>query len=71
MTTWAGGCKAVLKNDWSILKAFTRITLFPDNDDEGHVAMHKLAMHLHQEIGIELDRIHFVTLPDEFPEKWI
>ena len=27
-------------------------------------------MHLHQEIGIELDRIHFVTLPDEFPEKW-
>jgi hypothetical protein len=70
VTTWAGGAKAVLKNDWSILNAFTRITLFPDNDDEGHVAMHKLAMHLHQEIGIDLDRIHFVTLPDEFPEKW-
>jgi hypothetical protein len=32
VTTWSGGAKAVLKNDWDPLLDFQTIILFPDND---------------------------------------
>ena len=70
VTTWAGGAKAVLKNDWDPLLDFQTIILFPDNDDEGFNAMHKLAKHLHEDLQVTLENIKIVLYPDEFPNKW-
>jgi hypothetical protein len=70
VTTWAGGAKAVLKNDWDPLLDFQTIILFPDNDDEGFTAMHKLAKHLNEDLQVTLENIRIVLYPDEFPKKW-
>jgi hypothetical protein len=70
VTTWSGGAKAVLKNDWDPLLDFQTIILFPDNDDEGFTAMHKLAKHLHEDLQVTLENIRIVLYPDEFPKKW-
>ena len=32
--------------------------------------MNKLAMHLHEDLGVELDRIKWVDIPEDFPESW-
>ncbi len=69
-TTWSSGAHSVLKNDWSPLLAFQTIVLFPDNDDEGFTAMHKLAHHLYTELDVAISNIRLVTYPDGFPEKW-
>ena len=69
-TTWSGGAKQVLKNDWEPLLEFTTIILFPDNDDEGFNAMHKLAKHLHEDLKVDLENIKIVLYPDDFPNKW-
>ena len=69
-TTWSGGAKQVLKNDWEPLLDFTTIILFPDNDDEGFNAMHKLAKHLHEDLKVDLENIKIVLYPDDFPNKW-
>ena len=70
VTTWSGGAKAVLKNDWDPLLDFQTIILFPDNDNEGFNAMHKLAKHLHEDCKVALENIRIVLYPDEFPKKW-
>ena len=70
VTTWAGGAKAVLKNDWDPLLDFQTIILFPDNDDDGFTAMHKLAKHLNEDLQVTLENIRIVLYPDEFPKKW-
>jgi hypothetical protein len=70
ITTWSCGCYCVLKNDWTPLVDVQDIILFPDNDQLGFNAMHKLAMHLHKDLGIELDRIKWVAIPEDFPEHW-
>jgi hypothetical protein len=70
VTTWSGGAKAVLKNDWDPLLDFQTIILFPDNDEEGFTAMHKLAKHLHEDLQVALENIKIVLFPDEFPKKW-
>ena len=69
-TTWSNGAGSVLKNDWKPLLDFQTIVLFPDNDDEGFTAMHKLAEHLVNDINIARSNIRLVTYPDGFPEKW-
>lgn len=69
-TTWSSGAQSVLKNDWKPLLDFQKIILMPDNDDEGFMAMHKLAHHLVEDLEVHIDNIHLVTYPDEFPEKW-
>ena len=69
-TTWSGGAKAVTKNDWTPVNRFENIILFPDNDDEGFNAMHKLAKHLVEELKVPITNIKFVLYPDEFPKKW-
>ena len=70
VTTWSCGCYCVLKNDWTPLIDIQDIILFPDNDQLGFNAMHKLAMHLHKDLDIELDRIKWVRIPKDFPEHW-
>jgi len=70
VTTWSCGCYCVLKNDWTPLIDIQNIILFPDNDKIGFDAMHKLALHLHEDLGIDLDRIKWVDIPKEFPEHW-
>lgn len=58
------------KNDWSPLVEIQDIILCPDNDALGVGAMNKLAMHLHEDLGVELDRIKWVDIPEDFPESW-
>ena len=70
VTTWSCGSYCVLKNDWSPLVEIQDIILCPDNDKLGVGAMHKLAMHLNEDLGIELDRIKWVDIPEDFPESW-
>ncbi len=42
--TWAGGCNAVDKSDWTLFQGGnSRITLWPDNDGPGLKAMKKIA----------------------------
>ena len=69
-TTWSSGAQSVLKNDWKPVLAFQTIVLFPDNDEEGFTAMHKLAHHLITKLGAAKENIKLVTYPEEFPEKW-
>lgn len=70
VTTWSSGAKSVLNNDWTPLDDFNKIILFPDNDDEGRYAMHLLANHLIKDLEMPIEKIHYVLIPDEFPEKW-
>ena len=49
---------------------FQTIILFPDNDDEGFTAMHKLAKHLNEDLKVALENIKIVLYPDDFPNKW-
>ena len=69
-TTWSGGAKQVEKNDWKPVHRFETITLFPDNDEEGFTAMHKLARHLVEDLKVPITNIKFVLYPDDFPKKW-
>jgi len=70
ITTWSGGALSVLKNNWDPLLDFQTIILTPDNDDEGYLAMHKLAYHLVEDLKVSIDNIKIVLYPDEFPKKW-
>lgn len=63
-TTFLGGASSVLKTDYAPLTG-KRITLWPDNDDIGRVAMLKLAEHL-SELDCTLDMI---VWPEGTPNK--
>lgn len=77
---WAGGANAVNFVDWSVLKG-RDIILIPDHDKEakfedgtpkplhlrpGNKAMLDIATHI-QRIA---NKIHFVVIPEEYPNKW-
>ena len=65
-TTWASGCKAINKTDWTPL-ADRKVLLWPDNDQVGRDAMDRLARKL-MSIGVE--RIQIITPPREMAEGW-
>ena len=65
-TTWASGCKAINKTDWTPLKG-RKIVLFPDNDQVGFEAMERLAQLLFS-IGVET--IKQVNPPDDVKQGW-
>ena len=65
-TTWASGCKAINKTDWTPLKG-RKIVLFPDNDQVGFDAMDRLAQLLFN-IGVET--IKQVNPPDDAKQGW-
>ena len=65
-TTWASGCKAINKTDWTPLKG-RKIVLFPDNDQVGFDAMERLAQLLFY-IGVET--IKQVNPPDDVKQGW-
>ena len=70
ITTWACGTYCVLQNDWSPVSSFHKIYLVPDNDDKGREAMNKLAMHLHEDLGVSMDTLYCAAIPKDFPEGW-
>ena len=60
--TWAGGCKAVEKTDFSPLEGRS-VTLWPDADEPGKEAMRKIA----RKIGGEC---RILKLPENLEEGW-
>jgi putative DNA primase/helicase len=64
-TTWAGGCAAISKSDFSTLQG-KHVTLWPDNDDPGRRAMKSLAAML-KPIAAS---ISMVSIPDDKPIGW-
>ena len=69
-TTWSCGAYAVLENDWQPVTEYGEIILCPDNDKIGELAMHKLAMHLHQKLDYPLENIRWVTYDNHFKDGW-
>jgi hypothetical protein len=66
VTTWAGGCKATGKTDWTPL-AGRKVTLWPDNDDVGRDAMQAVAALL-QKVGAASVKV--VANPPDAPAGW-
>lgn len=64
--TWSGGCGAVNKSDWSVLKG-RDVTIFPDHDKAGFNAALKIGYIL-KEHGHK--NIQIVDLPSTLPHKW-
>lgn len=64
--TWASGCKATSKADWSPLIG-RKVTLWPDADDVGRDAMAKLAIRL---LKIGAAQVRIVQPPADAPEGW-
>ena len=76
--TWSGGCGAVNKTDWSVLKD-KDITIWPDNDKPGFNAAIKIADILKTQSDQRQENIHaveginkvkIVGLPPTLPHKW-
>ena len=65
-TTWASGCKAINKTDWSPLKD-RRVILWPDNDQVGRDAMDRLARKL---LSIGVAKIQIIAPPADQTEGW-
>lgn len=65
-TTWASGCKAIDKSDWSPL-AGRKVVLWPDHDGPGNDAMRKLAQLL---LRIGAASVRLVSNPPDAPEAW-
>lgn len=65
-TTWASGCKAIDKSDWSPL-AGRKVILWPDNDAPGHDAMRKLAQLL---LKAGAATVRLVANPPDAAEAW-
>lgn len=66
-TTWASGCKAINKTDWSPL-ADRKVILWPDNDQVGRDAMDRLARKLMSSVGVHMLKI--VSPPVDKPQGW-
>ena len=64
--TWSGGCGAVQKSDWSVLKD-REVTIWPDNDKPGLNAAQKITDILNAQ-GNQETKI--VDLPPTLPHKW-
>ena len=70
VTTWSCGTYCVLKNDWAPLLSRDEIILSPDNDAKGREAMHKLAMHLVEDLEYPIQNISWVDIPEDWPKGW-
>ncbi len=66
VVTWNGGCGAVQKSDWTVLKD-RDVTVWPDNDKPGFNAAVKIADLLNAQ-GNQETKI--VDLPPTLPHKW-
>ncbi len=66
VVTWSGGCGAVQKSDWSVLKDRS-VTIWPDNDQPGMNAAAKIAEILSKQGN---DHVKTVGLPFTLPHKW-
>ena len=64
--TWSGGCGAVQKSDWTVLKD-RNVTVWPDNDKPGFNAAVKIADLLNAQ-GNQKTKI--VDLSPTLPHKW-
>jgi putative DNA primase/helicase len=64
--TWASGCKAAGKADWSPLIG-RKVTLWPDADAVGRDAMAKLAIRL---LKLGAAQVRIVQPPADAPEGW-
>lgn len=67
VTTWCGGVGQVAKVSILPLECRT-VYLWPDNDEPGKNAMHKMAQRLHKEA--KAAEVHIVNIPADFPKKW-
>ncbi|MCK8787741.1 DUF927 domain-containing protein [Roseomonas sp. NAR14] len=64
--TWPGGCKAVLRADWTPL-ADRVVVIWPDHDEPGRKAAAAIA----QAAGLAgAERVAVVTVPAEWPDGW-
>ena len=67
VTTWANGTNAVEKADLKPILSLQKILLWPDADEPGITAMHKLAAIIHKnEVGCEIYTINTEGLPKGF-----
>ena len=66
VVTWSGGCGAVQKSDWSVLKN-RNVIVWPDNDKPGLNAAHKISEILKAQGN---QNIKIVDLPATLPHKW-
>lgn len=64
--TWQGGCKAILKTDFSPLNGY-QVILWPDNDTPGFQAMQKSTELVNQAGGLVTG---VVAPPTDKPAKW-
>jgi ATP-dependent exoDNAse (exonuclease V) alpha subunit len=74
VVTWSGGCGAVQKSDWSVLKN-RDVTIWPDNDKPGLNAAVKIADILKAQVNQQIkqdqiNRVKIVDLPPTLPHKW-
>ena len=65
-TCWMGGCEAVGLADFSPLKEFDEIVLWPDNDKPGRKAMDQVG----RIIGGNVKKLRRVAVPEGKPRKW-
>ncbi len=65
-TTWAGGCKAWKKTNWTPLQG-RKVILWPDADEPGRATMAAVAGHL-LEIGAAA--VKLVEIAETFPPGW-
>lgn len=66
VVTWNGGCGAVQKSDWSVLKD-RNVIVWPDNDKSGLNAAHKISEILKTQGN---QSVKIVDLPSTLPHKW-
>lgn len=67
ITTWANGTNALEKADLKPLLTLQKILLWPDADEPGKQAMHKLASIIHKnDIGCEIYMVNTEGLPKGF-----
>ena len=66
VTTWAGGCNAVKRTDWSPLKG-RDVIIWPDADEPGIKAAQSVS---EQCRTIQAKSVRIVQLPDYLPEGW-
>jgi hypothetical protein len=75
--TWIGGAAAALLSDWSMLKDYSEIYLWPDNDTAGIEAMKKISMKLFTEklnikekFTLKIVNISSLAALHNLPESW-
>jgi len=64
--TWASGCKAIDKSDWSALQG-RKVVLWPDHDTPGVQAMNQLAQRL---LRLGAESVRIAANPPDATEGW-